>query len=104
MVATTLDTISPPAEVTDTIPEETTRTSELKQDINGRLSIASYSNFSNSPVSNLQRMRYTFSLNADNIGDSKLSAQTYISFVHSNKNWDEVKSIFLTGLKFIILL
>jgi len=94
-IAATLDTISSPPEVADTVPEEKT----LKQDINGRISIASYSNFSNSPASNSQRMRYTFSLKANNISDSKLSADAYLSFVHSNKNWNEVKSNIFNGLK-----
>ncbi|MCD4732035.1 MAG: hypothetical protein K8R74_15620 [Bacteroidales bacterium] len=99
IVATTLDTISLPVEEADSIPEETTEQKALKQEINGRLSIASYSNFSNSPASNSQRMRYTFSLKANNISDSRLSAEAYISFVHSNKNWDEVKSNIFNGLK-----
>ncbi len=98
-VGTTLDTISPTVEVTDTIPAVETEQKEIKQEINGRLSVASYTNFSNSPASNSQRMRYTFSFNADNIGGSKLSAQTYISFVHSNKNWDEIQSNVFNGLK-----
>jgi hypothetical protein len=90
-----------PASVTliDTLPKEKPGQKELKQDINGRLSVASYSNFSNSPADNSQRMRYTFSLRANNINDSKLSAETYISFVNSNKNWDEVKANVFNGLK-----
>lgn len=70
----------------------------LKQDISGRISLSSYSNFSN--VSDFsQRMRYNFSLNAQNIGASKLSAETYISFVHKINEWSEVKSDVFNGLK-----
>jgi len=83
----------------DTISEKNTDVKKLKQDISGQLSISSYSNFSNSPASNLQRMRYTFSLQAEHIGGSKLSTETYMSFVHSNKNWDEVQSNIFNGLK-----
>ena len=71
----------------------------LKQNINGRLSLASYSNFSNTPGGNSQRMRYTFVLNAHNISDSKFSAESYISFSHSDKNWDDIKSNVFNGLK-----
>ena len=46
-----------------------------------------------------QRMRYTFSMNANNLGNSKLSAESYLSFSHSNTNWDEVKENIFTGLK-----
>ncbi len=73
--------------------------SKLKQSIRGRLSVASYSNFSNTSGGNNQRMRYTFSLSANHIGNSKFSTDTYISFVHSNKNWDEIKSNIFNGLK-----
>jgi hypothetical protein len=70
----------------------------LKQNISGRIAISSYSNFSN--VSALaQRMRYTFSLNARNIEDSKLSAETYISFAHKINNWSEIKNNIYNGLK-----
>jgi hypothetical protein len=70
----------------------------LKQNISGRIAVSSYSNFSN--VSDLtQRMRYTFSLNARNIGDSKLSAETYISFAHKINEWSEIKNNIYNGLK-----
>lgn len=73
--------------------------SKFKQDISGRISLSSYSNFYNDQVPMSQRMRYTFSLNADNIGNSKLSAESYLSFSHSNANWDEVKENIFAGLK-----
>lgn len=72
---------------------------ELEQKVNGRLSLSSYSNFSNTPGGNSQRFRYTFSLNAQNISNSKFSAETYISFAHSNQNWDAIKSNVFNGLK-----
>jgi hypothetical protein len=72
---------------------------ELKQEIHGRLGISSYTNFSNTPSTNTQKMRYTFSMLANNLGDSKLSAETYISFVHDNIHWDEVKKNIFYGLK-----
>lgn len=70
-----------------------------QQKVNGRVSIASYSNLSNSPSGNSQRMRYTLSLNARNIGNSKLSGESYISFVHKDKQWGEIKDNIFNGLK-----
>jgi hypothetical protein len=70
-----------------------------QQDISGRLSISSYSNFSNTPGGNSQRMRYTFSLNAKNIANSKLSGESYISFVHKDGEWNEIQDNIFNGLK-----
>ena len=95
----TKDTIATSETVADTILEEKITPKELEQDISGRLSVASYSNFSNSKAGNSQRMRYTFSMRANNISGSKLSIESYMSFVHSNKNWDEVKANVFNGLK-----
>lgn len=83
----------------DTITENKIAPAKPKQQLFGRIAAASYTNFSNSSGSNSQRMRYTFSLNANNIGDSKLSAETYISFVHTLNEWSEVQSNIFNGLK-----
>ncbi len=84
---------------TDTLPtQKNAAPEEVKQQVTGRLSVSSYSNFSS--VSDLsQRMRYTFSMNAMNISNSKLSAETYISFVHKMGEWSEVKADIFNGLK-----
>ncbi len=70
-----------------------------EQDISGRFSVSSYSNFSNSPANSSQRFRYTLAANVDHISDSKFSLESYISFAHSNTNWDAVKSNIFNGLK-----
>jgi hypothetical protein len=70
-----------------------------KQDISGRVSLSSYSDFSNTPAGNSQRMRYTFSLNARNIANTKLSAETYISFVHKSGEWSKVQADIWNALK-----
>jgi hypothetical protein len=44
-------------------------------------------------------MKYTFSLNALNIGNSKLSAETYISFTNKLNQWSEIKNNIYNGLK-----
>lgn len=70
-----------------------------QQDISGRLSVSSYTNLSNTSGGNSQRMRYTFSINAKNIADTKLSAESYISFVHKDGEWNEIQDNVFNGLK-----
>lgn len=87
---------------TDTIIDSSALKKEpvnaLKQKISGRISVSSYSNVSN--VSDFsQRMRYNLSLTAQNIGNSKLSGETYISFAHKLNEWSEVKANVFNGLK-----
>jgi hypothetical protein len=90
--------LNPAVVKSDTVTAYKELSKELKQDISGRVSVSSYSNFSN--VSDFsQRMRYTFSLNADNIGNSKLSGETYISFVHKINEWSEIQNDIYNGLK-----
>lgn len=52
----------------------------------GRLSLSSYSNVSNSYSD--QRFRYNLSLNAQHLNNSKFSAETYISFTHLLNKWN----------------
>ena len=73
--------------------------SKTQQDIDGRLSLASYSNFSNSSSPDITRFRYTLNMNATNIANSKLSAETYISFTHKLNEWDLVKNDINNALK-----
>ena len=54
---------------------------ESRERFDGRVSINSYSNFSDS-YPTIERLRYNLSLNAGNIGNSNLSAETNISFTH----------------------
>ena len=75
------------------------KTTELKSDVSGRLSVSSYSNFSNSVANDLHRFRYTLSMDADHISNSKLSAETYISFSHKLHQWDEVQQNLNDALK-----
>ncbi len=58
------------------------------QSIKGRVSAAAYANMSNSPADNLLRMKYNLSVNAKNISDSPLSAETYISMVSRYRKSD----------------
>ncbi|MCX6269959.1 MAG: hypothetical protein NTU44_01855 [Bacteroidetes bacterium] len=91
----------PPTQVEKRSQEKQEKTIQgpLQQRVTGRLSIGSYSNLSNTPAGNYQRMRYTLALEAKNLGNSKLSAESYICFVHSDKQWEQVKSNIFNGLK-----
>lgn len=93
-----LPAVQPEVAKNDTVTSQTVTPASPKESISGRISVSSYSNFSS--VSDLsQRMRYTFSMNALNISNSKVSAETYISFVHKLKEWSEVKEDIFNGLK-----
>jgi hypothetical protein len=69
-----------------------------KQTIHGRVSLASYTHLSNESETS-QRMRYTLSLNAQNIGNSKFSTETYLTFAHKAKEWNEIQDNISNGLK-----
>lgn len=71
---------------------------KIKQDINGRISAASYSNLS-SYSGDSHRMQYTFSMQANHIGDSKLSLENYITFRHTLGEWNEVQENLGNALK-----
>lgn len=72
---------------------------EHQQDISGRISISSYSNFSGSSTEDLHRFRYTFSMKAANLSDSKWSLESYISFTHKLNHWNDVKESLNNALK-----
>lgn len=72
---------------------------ELKQRISGNVSVNSYSDFSNTPADYSQRFRYSLSLNARNIADSKFSFESYVSFRHKLGEWDVVKNDIFSALK-----
>ncbi|MCX6226781.1 MAG: hypothetical protein NTV01_18880 [Bacteroidia bacterium] len=70
-----------------------------QQNIQGSLSVSSYSNLSNTSLDNSQRMRYTFSLRASNLAKSRFSTESYISFSHKINNWAEVRQNVFNALK-----
>ena len=76
--------------------ETTTKTNSLRRrnnsGLNGKFSVESYSNISNSPYfADNQRWRYSFSLNANEIGGSKLSFSNYITFAYRADEWANMK-------------
>ena len=70
-----------------------------QEEFKGRISVSSYSNLSSSSDNNNHRMRYRFSMDAKNINNSKISAETYIRFSHNSGEWDEVKDDVFNALK-----
>ena len=65
----------------------------IKPVVKGRVTMQSYSNFSNSVNRfDYQRWRYTFRLNAKNIGSSGLSYTQYINFAYRSDEWNSVTS------------
>ena len=89
----------PRPEAIDTLPAPPETRKEFKQAIRGSLSVNSYSDFSNTVADNSQRFRYTFSLNAKNIGDSRFSVESYMSFKHKAGEWEEVNNDLFNALK-----
>jgi len=69
----------------------------VKQQVRGRVSVASYSSLSN--YRNRHRMRYAFSFRGNNLGGSKFSTDAYVTFRHTVGEWDEVKNNLGRALK-----
>jgi len=72
---------------------------DFTQRIRGSLSASSYTNFSSTPAASFTRMRYTFSLDARNISNSKSSIESYFSFNHRIGDWAAVQSDPFKALK-----
>ena len=89
----------PSEQIVDTLQKKSIEQKKTRQQVHGYFSVASYSNFSNFTSTNSQRMKYTFSLNARNLGNSNLSAECYVAFVHSDKQWGEIQKDVFNGLK-----
>jgi len=87
----------------DIVTDDTTKNGKVEsgfsQKIRGSISLNSYSDLSNTSSDNSQRFRYTFSLNAANIADSKFSFETYLSFKHKAGEWQDVKDNVFNALK-----
>lgn len=75
-------------------------TPEVKQKngVSGKVSMSSYIDLTNTPMNSNYRNRYTFSIESDN-KDAVFGGEAYMSFVHSNSNWDEIKKDIFNGLK-----
>ena len=88
-----------PDPVRDTLPETSSAGTKPVQDISGFASVASFLNFSNTTAANSLKMKYTLSFNIRNIGKSHLSAESYLTFFHTDRNWNEIQANVFNGLK-----
>jgi len=70
-----------------------------QQQIKGSISMNSYTDVSDTDSKNSQRMKYTLSMDAANIGNTKLSVDSYISFRHKAGEWEDVKNNIFKALK-----
>lgn len=71
-----------------------------EQAVTGKFSVQSYSNISNSPYfADNQRWRYSFALNAKNIGGSRLSFTDYMTFAYRADEWAQLKDNFGRSLR-----
>ncbi|MEI6141829.1 MAG: hypothetical protein WCP85_21330 [Mariniphaga sp.] len=81
------------------VQDTTKSNSSRKQEVKGRLQFSSYSNFSNLAGSESHRLRYTMSLDVLNVGNSRLSFESYVSFTHKLNDWAPIKADIFNGLK-----
>jgi hypothetical protein len=70
-----------------------------KQKITGNIGVSAYSNTSNINTADSYRFQYLFMLNALNIANSKISAESYISFRHEKGQWNLVQDNLFQALK-----
>lgn len=95
-----------PAPLHDKNPEQAAREADgnlpeskaqPKQKIRARMSAASYSNFSDRGEQT--RMRYSCSVQGNNIAGSKFSTDVYVTFRHTLNEWETVKTNLNDALK-----
>jgi hypothetical protein len=72
---------------------------ERDQRINGRISVSSYQNYSNTSAADFQKMRYTLSFNGKYLANSRFSLESYISFAHRLDQWAAIQDDIFNGLK-----
>lgn len=81
-----------------TINSKIVKTIESK--LSGKISVQSYSNFSNLFYDNdYQRWRYSFRLNAENIGGGKFSFSNYTIFSYRADEWNQIGANFGRSLR-----
>jgi hypothetical protein len=79
---------------------ETKTSLEPVPTLSGKVSVQSYSNFTNNQTSyDYQRWRYTFQLNAGHIANSGFSYSQYISFAYRADDWNTISSDLMQALR-----
>jgi hypothetical protein len=97
-----VDMVKDSTKIGSTIQEQSETGEEemkLEERIRGRISASSYSRFSNETDNSSHRLRYNFSLQANNIGDSRFSTDTYLAFTHKTDDWTSVQENIFSALK-----
>lgn len=88
-----------PEQILDTVAKPIEEPNKRIQDIYGFASVAAFSDFSNTGAGSSLKMKYTLSLNMKNVGHSRLSWESYMTFIHSDRNWSEIRNNIFNGLK-----
>lgn len=84
--------VTPSVPVPEEVIPDATRTRAARQEkIRGRVAASFYSNVF-SEVRTIQRLRYTFSMQAQNLGGSRVSAETFVSFRHQLDDWKAMQN------------
>ena len=95
-------TVEPPVNVPNDpvikpIEEDEVEDVLFKEKIKGRVSAATYNNFSD--YRNITRMRYAFSYRGYNLNNSRFSVENYMTFRHTSGEWHEVTDNIANALK-----
>lgn len=96
--ATPQTTVTVPAPIPADTVRRTANPASRQQTVSGNASVASYLNFSDVTANNY-RMKYHLSALVQNIGNSKFSAETYMTFSHKLGDWAPMKEDIFNGLK-----
>ena len=97
------DSVTATPVIVPVVTEETVDTKTTLEPVptlSGKVSIQSYSNFSNNISSvDYQRWRYTFQLNAGHIGNSGFSYSHYLNFAYRADDWNTLSSNVFDALR-----
>ena len=97
------DSVEAAPVIVPTVTEETINTKTTLEPVptlSGKVSVQSYSNFSNNLSSiDYQRWRYTFQLNAGHIGNTGFSYSHYINFAYRADDWQTISSNVFDALR-----
>jgi hypothetical protein len=87
----TITEATEPKSANDKTIKDLTQNSRIKiskSRFDGKLSLASYSNYSSSSTD--YRLRYNLSFNADRMGNSKFSSESYITLTHKASEFSDI--------------
>ncbi|MEJ2103242.1 MAG: hypothetical protein P8X47_01555, partial [Ignavibacteriaceae bacterium] len=97
------DSVTASPVIVPIVTEETINTKTTLESIptlSGKVSVQSYSNFSNNLSSvDYQRWRYTFQLNAGHIGNTGFSYSHYLNFAYRADDWQTISSNVFDALR-----